>query len=368
MNATVKLPRLNMLAVDLAASLFRLTSGDIDVEAESAETAYTFRVVDMKKFGEKLQALEKRANEIMPRIFNFLGGLFVARDCGVKTVQELAANAARDPEGVIRHLSAVREVVEKSGVVIEWGGAPLVRNPPPLLESVEFMEGARLWPAVQLDAEGSGARTRVKAGFRRSVRPSCLVVGALALGAAATYVAGAQRRGVIRFLIPLTPVEYDIATGGTAGRLTSRLGELGECDLPEPLMRLLVASLAGRPAVFRLADIAYTGGKDVKRDSSRELVIDTRTFGGGHPFKFLRELGRHAGALHGLARQWCSCDRRGWPRECGDVEQAGTAAVKVYLYADTGDLERAYEALSSLLRLSRDIAGGVERLVGGLVW
>jgi hypothetical protein len=50
------------------------------------------------------------------------------------------------------------------------------------------------------------------------------------------------------------------------------------------------------------------------------------------------------------------------------VAQAGAVAAKVYLYADTGDLERAYEALSVLLRLSRDIADGVERLVGELVW
>jgi len=134
------------------------------------------------------------------------------------------------------------------------------------------------------------------------------------------------------------------------------------------LMRLLVASFAGKPAVFRLVDIAYTGRKDVERDSSKELVIDTRAFGGGRPFKFLRTLRRQVDALHGLARQWCSCERRGWPRGCGDVAQAGVMAARVYLYADTGDLERAYETLSLLLRLSRDVANGVERLVGELVW
>lgn len=368
MNAPVKLPRLNMLAVDFAASLFKLTGGDVDVDAESAEVAYSFRVVDVEKFGRKLQAFERRANEALPRMFNFLGGHFVAGNCGVDRVQDLAAKAAGDPEGVIRHLSAVREVVERDGVVIEWGGAPLVKNPPPLLESVEFMEGVRSWPAVQLNVRGSGARAKVEAGFKRSVRPSCLVVGALALGAAATYVAGSQRRGVLRFLIPLTPVEYYIDMGDAVGGLINKLGALETCDLPEPFMRLLVASLAGRPAIFRLADVMYTGGKDVKRDSSRELIIDTRTFGGGRPFKFLRELRRRADVLHGLARRWCSCERRGWPRECGDVAQSGTAAVKVYLYADTGDLERAYEALSMLLRLSRDVADGVEGLISGLVW
>jgi len=377
MSDTVRLPRLNMLAVDLAASLFRLTIGDVEVEAESAESTYTFRVIDMKKFGEKLRALADRANEVLGRIYMFLGGFFVRRDCGVKYVQELAERAARDPKGVIDHLSAVRieEIREGEGgyVVVWWGEAAsdkFVESPPPLLESIEFMEGARMWPAMQLDVEHKKKRSaeKVKTGLKRYIRPTCKVLGALALGAAATYVAGAQRRGVLRFLIPLTPVEYDIATGGTAGRLISKLGALEACDLPEPLMRLLVASLAGRPAVFRLVDIAYTGGKDVKRDSSREFVIDTRAFGGGHPFKFLRTLRRHADALHGLARQWCSCERRGWPRECGDVAQAGAVAAKVYLYADTGDLEHAYEALSVLLRLSRDIADGVERLVGELVW
>jgi len=368
MTALVKLPRLNMLAVDFAASLFKLTTGDVDVDAEGAEVAYSFRVVDVEKFGRKLQAFKRRADEALPRMFNFLGGHFVAGSCGVAAVQDLAAKAAGDPEAVMRHLSAAREVVEKDGVVVEWGIAPLVKSPPPLLESVEFMEGVRSWPVAQLNVKGSGSRAKVEAGLRRTVRPSCLVVGALALGAAATYVAGSQRRGVLRFLIPLTPVEYRIDVGDAVGGLVNKLGALEKCDLPEPFMRLLVASLAGRPAVFRLVDVAYTGGKDVKRDSSKELVIDTRAFGGGRPFKFLRVLRRHADALHGLARQWCSCERRGWPRECGDVAQAGAVAAKVYLYADTGDLERAYEALSVLLRLSRDVADGVERLVGGLVW
>jgi hypothetical protein len=367
MTALVKLPRLNMLAVDFAASLFKLTTGDVDVDAEGAEVAYSFRVVDVEKFGRKLQAFKRRADEALPRMFSFLGGHFVAGSCGVAAVQDLAAKAAGDPEAVMRHLSAVREVVEKDGVVVEWGTAPLVKSPPPLLESVEFMEGVRSWPVAQLNVKGSGSRAKVEAGLRRTVRPSCLVVGALALGAAATYVAGSQRRGVLRFLIPLTPVEHRIDVE-VVGGLVNKLGALETCDLPEPFMRLLVASLAGRPAVFRLVDIAYTGGKDVKRDSSKELVIDTRAFGGGRPFKFLRMLRRHADALHGLARQWCSCERRGWPRECGDVTQAGAVAAKVYLYADTGDLERAYEALSVLLRLSRDIADGVERLIGELVW
>jgi len=323
MTALVKLPRLNMLAVDFAASLFKLTTGDVDVDAEGAEVAYSFRVVDVEKFGRKLQTFKKRADEALPRMYNFLGGHFVSGSCGVNQVQDLAAKAAGDPEGLMRHLSAVREVVEEDGVVVEWGIAPLVKSLSPLLESVEFMEGVRSWPVAQLNVKGSGSRAKVEAGLRRTVRPSCLVVGALALGVAATYVAGSQRRGVLRFLIPLTPVEYRIDVGDAVGGLVNKLGALEACDLPEPFMRLLVASLAGKPAVFRLVDIAYTGGKNVERGSSKELVIDTRAFGRGRPFKFLRALRRHADALHWLARQWCSCERRGWPRECGAVALAG---------------------------------------------
>jgi len=125
MTALVKLPRLNMLAVDFAASLFKLTTGDVDVDAEGAEVAYSFRVVDVEKFGRKLQAFKRRADEALPRMFNFLGGHFVAGSCGVTAVQDLAAKAAGDPEGLMRHLSAVREGVAGRGVALERGGAPL---------------------------------------------------------------------------------------------------------------------------------------------------------------------------------------------------------------------------------------------------
>ncbi|MCC6021336.1 MAG: hypothetical protein LM577_08250 [Thermoproteaceae archaeon] len=403
MSATVRLPRLNMLAVDLAASLFRLTIGDVSIGAGDAEPTYEFEVVDVDRFGEKLRAFSKKANEILrsENLREFLGWSTrsdAPRKCSQyardrQHIQELAAYAAERPIEVLRHLSTVKEnkeniisdKVKGNCLIIKWGYGisddDFIKLPPPLLESVEFMEGIRAWPAEQFDAEETREKRRkktiVRSGLRRYVRPTCLVLGALALGAAATYVTEGWRgkTHVIRFLIPLSFVEYSIHTADIIGGLTRMLGELGICEPPEPLTRLLVMSLVGKPAVFRLVDVAYTGGKEVDRDNSKELVIDMKAFGGRRSLKILRVLSRHREALYGLARQWCNCERRGWPREregkekeCDDVARAGTIAAKVYFYADTGDLERAYEALSSLLRLSRDIAGGVERVVGGLVW
>ncbi len=344
-----RLPRLGLLATDFAASLFRLTVGD--VESEEFEMGYVFKVVDVEKFGRKLGAIFNKSDEPLRRIYNFLGGQFVAKACGVGAVQDLAKMAAGVPANVVRQLSTVRERLEGRDVVVEWGEGKFVGTPPPLLQSVEFMEGARAWPASQLAVSGTGQRARVSGGFRRMVRPSCLVLGALALGAAATYVAGGQREGVIRFLLPLTPVDFDIATRDVAGRLTERLGGLGVCDLPELFTRLLVLSLVGRPAVFRLVDVAYRGGMEVKRDSSRELLIDGRGLG-----LYLPALWRHGEALLGLAREWCRCDREGWRRdECRDVERAGVAVGKLYLYMESGDKERVYEALSTLWRVKGDV-------------
>ena len=357
---SVSLPRLGLLAVDFAASLFRLTVGD--VESEEFEMSYVFKVVDVEKFGRKLGAILNKSEEPLRRIYNFLGGSFVARACGVGAVQDLAKIAAERPDDVIRQISTVRERVEGRDVVVEWGEGRLVGSPPPLLQSVEFMEGVRAWPASQLTVTDTGQRAKVLGGFRRMVRPSCLVLGALALGAGATYVAGGQREGVIRFLLPLTPVDFDIAVRDVAGRLTERLGGLGVCDLPELFTRLLVASLAGRPAVFRLVDVAYRGGIEVKRDSSRELIIDARGLG-----LYLSTLRRYADALLRLAREWCRCDREGWRRdECRDVERAGVAVGKLYLYMESGDRELVYEALSTLWRVGRDVAGveGVRDLAG----
>lgn len=353
---TVRLPILNMLAVDFAASLFRLTLGD--VETGDVESAYVFKVVNLERFETKLKFFAERSDDVLRGIFNLLGGHFVTRDCNVNSVQELAKLASQRPSEMLRHLSAV-EMNRREGVVeVLWGEEPFVKNPPPLLQSVEFMEGVRAWPVEQLDVAGSGARAKTKSGFRRTVRPSCMVLGALALGVSATYVAGSQRQRNIRFLIPLCFVEYD----AVATRLVDRLGRLGLCDLPEPLMRLIISALAGRPAVFRLVDIAYSGGIDVQRDSSRELVVDTKSLG-----RHLSTLHRHADALLRLAEQWCLCDKRGWPDECRDVSRAGVVAAEIYLYAETGRLEHAYEALSVLLRLSRDVGGGLTRLVEEMV-
>jgi len=356
----VSLPRLGLLAVDLAASLFRLTTGD--VESEEFEMGYVFKVVDVEKFGRKLGAVFNKSHEPLRRIFNFLGGRFVASACGVGAVQDLARLAAERPGDVIRQVAATRERLEGRDVVVEWGEGEFVGTPPPLLQSVEFVEGARAWPASQLAVSGRGQRARVSGGFRRMVRPSCLVLGALALGAAATYVAGGQQDGVIRFLIPLAPVDFDVTARDVAGRVTERLGGLGVCDLPELFTRLLVLSLVGRPAVFRLVDVAYRGGMEVKRDSSWELVIDGRGLG-----LYLPALWRRGEALLGLAREWCRCDREGWRRdECRDVERAGVAVGKLYLYMESGDKERVYEALSTLWRVGRDVAGveGVRDLAG----
>jgi hypothetical protein len=398
----VKLPRLNTLAVDFVAALFRLTNGDVEIGTADVNPVYTFKVVNIRKFKEKINLLAEKAENILkearieiekikqrhtqrrrkscasPRVrrglelYCFLGGDFVREECKHE-IWELASEMKQYTETQLQQwlseLSTITYYLDKGEgrMIFKWGHEKYVKHPPPLLESIEFMEGLRPWPVIQLSITGG---RKVRSGLSRSVVPSCNVLKALILGVTATYVTTYAVPKRMRFLVPLSPVEHDVfdniygVFNNTDFETRVRKSPKRPCDLPESLMRLVIAALVRRPAVFRVIDIAYEGGKEVRRDETKELIISTENF----KLHILTTLGRHASALLNLAKKWCDCDRSGWPKECDDVARAGTAAAKVYLYAETGDLERAYEALSSLLRLSRDVACGVERLVGWLVW
>lgn len=332
--SVARLPPLSALAVELVASLFRYTTGDV---VEGFEDAPVFKV-DLVRFRDKLLKFADRAEKTGARYFNLLGGIFVGKFCGVGKAQELARKVAEDPKALIAHVSHVEMSVSGNVARIKWGYPPYIDPTfsPPVVASVEFVEGARTWPAIQLVAHGRGKRKRVEGGYERWVEVSCYVLGAIALGLGATYVSGSQREGRLRLLIPLTLVEYDV------GQSFRAFLEGVNCGLPEHLMRLIAASYGERPAVYKYIELAYKGEKEVEKDSSYELVLDTASLRGAS--LILRD---YRSALKELSARWCECDRRGWEGDlCREVEQAAEAYRSLYLFLEAGYPDEAYKALS----------------------
>ena len=339
----VRMPPLSSLAVDVAAALFRYTIGDV---AAMSEEALLFQV-DVGRFKDKLLAFAKRAIETAGRYFGLLGGGFATRYCGVKQVQELAQSAAEDPEELIRHVSHLEVQATGSALKIRWGFPPYIgaESAPPIVASVEFMEGAKTWPAVQLVAHGSGKKKKVGEGYVREVEISCQVLGAIALGMGAAYVSGSQSPnvGAIRLLIPLTLVEYDVGSSFRAFLEGIR------CDLPEHLLRLIAASYGEKPAVYKYVHLAYRGGKEVEKDKSYEILLDTASLRGAS--LILRD---YRSALKELATRWCECERGRWVDEvCREVEAASEAYRRLYLFLEGGFPDEAYKALSAAVRLKQ---------------
>jgi hypothetical protein len=363
----IRLPPVNSLAADVAEALFRLTVGDVQVTAPGV-----YEIVSWEKFGNKLSAFVDRARDVGAKFSNLLGGCYVAKACGVGTIQELAAKAASDPEGLVSDIEQFKINRGTSAVEVRWGSPPFVppEFAPPLLASVEFMEGARLWPATQLEVSGSGRRKRIKEGYARDIYIGCRLMGGLALGFSAVYVSGSQWEGSIRLLIPLSPVEYSPKIKDLKGAPLSKMAK-ANCDLPEPLLRALVVSLSERPAVYRYVSIRYRvkkeckgkGGKEVEREKSYEVLINVNSL--REASLLFREYGD---VFTSLAAEWCRCDRGGWQAEgCGEVEALGEAVRSVYLYAESGLREEAYRALSLLVRLAGGRYGHIARGLVDLV-
>ncbi len=351
----------NSLAVDLALSLFRLTVGDVS----GADPHFdVLEVADRSKFCNKLVAMYNRAEKVIPRIFDFLGGRFIARGCNVGQVQDLARQVAHSvsPDVLVSNLNRLAMYRKPNYLYVEWGFPPYPPSAPPLLASVEFMEGARAWPASQYVARGSGSKAKVEGGYRREVRAGCTVLGALALAVSATYVYGSQREGLIRLFVPLSLVEYSTSVEDVRGETIRVLGGLRSCSPPEYLVRMLVMAALGKPALFRLVDVVYRGGIEVKKDSTRELIIDT-----SQPWRLLLALSALDARrfLVDLAARWCECDRRGWKDEkCKAVAVLADAARRLYIYAEGAPPAEAHMAKSEVLRLA---GKAEEHIVNGLL-
>jgi len=358
----VKLPQINALVVDLVASLFRFTSGDTVAKDLAEGLGMVFEIVDERVFKNKLNNIAGKVDDVFKGgTFDLLGGKFVAWSnlggCGVKSVQDLAKNFAelanKDLAKAIAEISTFNIRQTRDATILEWGIGNAPKYAPPIISGYEYVEGARTWPAQQYSAKGTGAKLAVLQGYRREIRMSCNVIGAVALGFAATYIHGSPRQGRIRLLVPLSMVEYDASsldTRGGAIRLLNRVGNCGGDLPPEHLLRLVVASAIGRPVVVKLVDLAYSGGVEVGRDSSYELTIDSTKLG---PLlhSAIRVRGV-PGALASIAEYWCRCRERRLSEDvCRLVNQLVDATKHIYLLAETGYVNEAYEALTTLTRL-----------------
>ena len=366
----VALPPLGILAVDLVASLFRLTNGDTEQAGEQRIT-YTFVVRDLRRFVNKLQQIREDKGRSFDASFELLGAFRVGRGyslekpCGVKKIQELAdkfiEEVDRHPSAIFTELSTYRYMVDGKGkrVVLEWGLPPFLEYPPPIISGYEYVEGARLWPAVQLVAHGTGKKVRVDQGFRREVNISCRVLGAVAMGFAAAYVSGGMREGWIRLLVPMSMLELSIGEGLVLNMRRA------SCKLPEHLATLLIATTLGKPAVVKLVDLSYSRGPEVEKDASYELAVDVAW---GEEFLVAASAVGVGNAFATLAEHWCRCDRERWRNDaCKAVEALTEAARHVLLYAENKEPQSAYMAKAFAMRAaghgSKELLGVAKKIV-----
>jgi len=382
----VSLPPLGILAVDLVASLFRLTNGDTEQVGEQ-RVGYIFIVRDINRFTDKLQNIRKNKEHALRTSFGLLGAFIAGRmsslekPCGVKKIQELAdkfiEEVKGDPNAIFEELSTYRYTVDERGkrVVLEWGLPPFLEHPPLIISDYEYVEGVRLWPAVQLAVSGGGKKAKVDKGFRREINVSCSVLGAVATGFAAAYVSSEIRGRIqwIKLLVPVSMLELNIGE-----ELITAMSR-ANCKLPEHLMVLLTATTLRKPAVVKIVDLSYSvksrstlRGRaraqtrpEIKKDASSELAVDVAW---SEEFLVAASAVGVGNAFATLAEHWCRCDRERWRNDaCKAVEALTEAARHVLLYAENKEPQSAYMAKAFAMRAAghgnKELLGVAKKIV-----
>jgi hypothetical protein len=263
---------------------------------EYDEASSIIRCVDCEVFKSRLisYANSGELNNVLSRLFQPIDG-FSAGLClsgkGMAKVQDLIKSLISNRlrvEDIFEELGTT-EIQEAGGiggvtVSIKWGrqthGWIHGRLTPPIISSVDFMEGARAWPQSILDiVEKRGRRktVEVRAGAYKNVEVSCLVYAVVALAYASSVITKFGFNTYL-FLIPMT-LNRDLVA-----RFTNARNELSEAlrgvnieAVPEHLYHLLIASVVRAwNGTVELAWAESGGGRNFM--VTRELVFDLSNY------------------------------------------------------------------------------------------
>jgi len=168
-----------------------------------------------------------------------------AKVCGEGRLQELAKRFASNPCAAVFEMLQVSVAYNTQNRVLRilWGSAPRIRHRlvPFIVRAPEFMEAARVFPALQLDVAKRGAVE----GFERAVEISCPIYAAIIIGATKTYLGRVRYQGKsdYYFVIPDMP-DRDLCTrlGSVASFLKQAVQYAGAQSLSEVLWHLLLAT------------------------------------------------------------------------------------------------------------------------------
>jgi len=137
--------------------------------------------------------------------------------CGEGRLQGLVKKFASNPCVAVFDMLQVSVAYNTQNHVLQilWGSAPRIshRLVPFIVKAPEFMEAARVFPALQLDVAKKKNRWVAVEGFERAVEISCPIYAAIIIGAAKTYLGRVSYQGKFDyyFVIPDMP-DKDLCT------------------------------------------------------------------------------------------------------------------------------------------------------------
>ena len=268
---------------------------------EYDEANSTIKCVNCKEFKERLvnYVNSDELNNVLSKFFQPIDGLssgvclrrcMCSRRCTAK-VQDLIRSLINDRlriEDVFEELGST-EIQELRGIggitaSIKWGrqihGWIPGNLTPPVISSVDFMEGVRSWPQSILNVVEKHGRRKavvVRAGTYKNVEVSCLVYALVALAYASSVITKFGLDTYL-FLIPMT-LNRDLIV-----RFTNARSELGKSlkginidAVPEHLYHLLVASVVRVwNGAVELVWAESGGGRNFM--VTRELVVDLSNY------------------------------------------------------------------------------------------
>jgi len=183
-------------------------SGVIEVDCDKLADEWG-RYIGLREFDENV----KRLLDLLDRV-EFSER---ARVCGAGKLQDLAKKYALNTCTVLQDLTQVSVAYDTQNHVLQvlWGSAPRIQHRlvPFIVRAPEFMESARVFPALQLVTVERKGRDVPVEGFERAIEISCPVYVAIIIGVAKTYLGRVRKQNklVYHFLVPDAP-DRDLCT------------------------------------------------------------------------------------------------------------------------------------------------------------
>jgi len=263
---------------------------------EYDEVNSIIKCVDCKEFKERLISYvnSDELNNVLSRLFQPIDGLssgVCLKGKGMAKVQDLIRSLINDKlriEDVFEELGSteIQESGDIGGITasIKWGkqihGWIPGNRTPPVISSMDFMEGVRSWPQSILNVvEKHGRRktVEVRAGTYKNVEVSCLVYALVALAYASSVITKFGPDTYL-FFIPMT-LNRDLVVRfvGARSKLSELLRGININEVPEHLYHLLVVSVVRMwNGAVELVWAESGGGRNFM--VTRELVVDLSNY------------------------------------------------------------------------------------------